>query len=111
MRPFIVVEADPLADHMPSMDRRLEPVLPDAFLLQRSEEALHQAILLGCIGRDELLGQSVRSDGVGVVLRGEHQAVVGSQHQRPLNALQMPQAADQGFLERGLRGCRCTSAR
>jgi ABC-type transport system involved in Fe-S cluster assembly fused permease/ATPase subunit len=39
MRPFVVVKPYPLPDDMPCMSQELEPMLPDAFLLQGSEEA------------------------------------------------------------------------
>ena len=53
-------------------------MLSDAFLFQRSEESLHQAVLTRLLRRDELLGQSIRCDSVGVVFRGEHQAIVAA---------------------------------
>src|SRR5690554_6337437 len=37
---------DPAADHRPGLAQRLEPVLPDAFLLQGTKEALDKSVLL-----------------------------------------------------------------
>lgn len=60
MRALGVVVPDPLRDHTLCMTERFKEVLPDALLLEASDEALDQTILLGRVRRDELLPQTIR---------------------------------------------------
>ena len=63
MGTMLVAPVDPLADRHACLDVLGEVVLPDALLFQRTEEALDHAVLLGCVGRDELLRQPVVAAG------------------------------------------------
>lgn len=78
MRPAVVVETDPVADHAARVLQGLEAMPVRALLLQRPDCALHQAVLLMRVRRDELLPQSVAAHQGGVAAAGEHQAVVAA---------------------------------
>ena len=62
-------------------------------------EPLHDAVPLRRVGRDELLGQPVASDGFRVALAGEGQAVVASQDDRLRGSPEVPEAVDQRFFQ------------
>jgi DNA replication protein DnaC len=62
----VVVEADPIPDHATGVLQGLEAVPMDALVLQRSDDSLDHAVLLGRIGRDEFLLQPVTLDQGGV---------------------------------------------
>lgn len=64
MRAFVVVEPDPVADSTGRMSQAFEALAMDALLFQGPDHALHHAVLLGTMGRDELLAQSVTFDQV-----------------------------------------------
>ena len=59
MRPAMVVEADPLANHAAGMLQGLEPGPMHALLLQGPDHALDHPVLLRTVRRDELLLQSI----------------------------------------------------
>ncbi len=103
MRPFRVVVPNPGSDDTLGLGQGLKPVLPDALFLQALDEPLHDAVLLRRVGRDELLGQTVASDGVRVALAGEDQAVVASQDDRLRGSSQMPETVDQRFFKGSFR--------
>ena len=48
----VVVEADPVADGAGRVLDAVEPLAVNALLLQRPDDALDHAILLGTMGRD-----------------------------------------------------------
>ena len=50
MRPLVVVELDPVADHAAGVLQGFEAVAVDALLLQRPDHPLHQAVLLRGVG-------------------------------------------------------------
>ena len=59
MRTPGVVPFDPLSNGGASFGEAAEVVQPDALLFKTTKEALDEAILLGRIGRNELLAQPV----------------------------------------------------
>jgi len=61
MGPLLVVPADPAPDCPPGLREILKQMLPDALLLQAPEEAFDHAVLLGGVGGDELLAETVVS--------------------------------------------------
>lgn len=58
MRPGVVVPLDPLKDGCTGFRERIEVVLPSAFLLERTEKALDDTILLRRVGRNEFLRET-----------------------------------------------------
>ena len=76
MRAAVVVEADPVTDDAHRVLDGLETVAMDALLLQRPDEALDHAVLLGTVWGDELLLQAVASDQRREVAAGEDQTIV-----------------------------------
>jgi len=82
MRPFRAVVPNPGSDDTLGLGQGFKPVLPDALFLQAPDEPLHDAVLLRRVGCDELLGQTIASDGVRVALAGEDQPIVASQEDR-----------------------------
>lgn len=55
MRSPAVIELDPVANDAPGVLQRFKAMAVNALLFQCPDEALNQAILLWCMGRDELL--------------------------------------------------------
>ncbi len=78
MGPFLVVPVDPVPNDPPRLLKRLEPVLPDTLVFQASKEPLNQPILLGRIGRDELLLQPIVSTGRAKPATLENQPVIAA---------------------------------
>ncbi len=75
MTSAVVIEADPVSDDPRSMLDALEAVAVNALLLERPDDALDHAVLLGAVRRDELLLQAVTSDQRREVAAGEDQIV------------------------------------
>lgn len=71
MRPAVVVEADPVADHPTGVLQSLEPMPVRALFLQGPDDPFHHAVLLGCVRRDELLAQAIAAHQCGVAATGE----------------------------------------
>src|SRR5660397_75021 len=103
MGSLLVVPADPVPDRPPGLREILEQMLPHALLLQVPEEALDHAVLLGGVGGDELLAETVVPESRPEPATLEYQSVVaphtGGVPLRP----QRPEAGDAGFLEGPLR--------
>ena len=78
MGPFLVVPMHPVSNDPPRLLKRLEPVLPDTLVFQTSKEPLNQPILLGRIGRDELLLQPIVSTGLAKSATLENQPVIAT---------------------------------
>ena len=98
----LVVPADPLADRRARLDEALEVVLPDALLLELAEEALDHAVLLGRVGRDELLAQAVVAAGGAEAAGREDQAVVAPDDRRRALGPEGTEAGEAGLLEGAL---------
>jgi len=60
------------------MLQRFKPLPVNTLLLDRSNDSLHQPVLLRAMRRDEFLLQTVTLDQSGVVAACEHQSVVAS---------------------------------
>ena len=61
MGSLLVVPTDPVPDRPPGLREILKQMLPHALLLQAPEEALVHAVLLGSVGGDEFLAETVVS--------------------------------------------------
>ena len=61
------------------MLQRFKPLPVNTLLFNRSNDSLHQTVLLGVMRRDEFLLQTVTLDQLGVAAACEHQSVVASQ--------------------------------
>ena len=103
MRPFVVVEADPISNHARSVLDAVEAVTMNALLLQRPDYTLHHAVLLRAVRGDELLLQAIAPDQCSEVAGGENQAVVRTQKKLLVHTAQSSKPADQGVFER--TGC------
>ena len=55
MRAAVVVEADPVANGTTGVPQAFKAMAMNALLLQCPDDALHQAVLLRRVGRNELL--------------------------------------------------------
>jgi hypothetical protein len=75
--PFGVVPLDPLSNGSSRLGEAGEIMLPDS---ETAKEALHDAVLLGCIGRDELLAQTRVAAGGAKAPAPEDQAVGATHH-------------------------------
>jgi hypothetical protein len=99
----VVTELDPVGDDAHRMRLGLETVSMHALLLQGSDDALHQTVLLRTVRRDERLLQPIAPYQPGVLSTREDQAIVGAQQERFLDASQSPVPADQRLLQGGCR--------
>src|SRR5262249_53133947 len=82
MGPLGVVLLEPRRDHDEGLVAAGEPVMPEALLFQRAEEALDHPVLLRRVRRDVLLVEPVPAHDAHKDLRAEHEAVVGPQGER-----------------------------
>ena len=64
VRALLVVPLDPVSNAPSRLLKRLKRVLPDTLFFETPKESFDQAILLGCVGRDEFLLQSVVATGL-----------------------------------------------
>jgi len=71
----VVIKAHPVSDHTAGELQGLEAMAMYALLFERADQALHHAVLLGAVRRDEFLAQSVASDQRGVAVAGEDKTV------------------------------------
>ena len=78
MGPFLVVPVDPVPNDPPRLLKRLERVLPDAFVFQTPKESLNHSILLGRIRRDALLLQPIVSARLATSATLENQPVLAA---------------------------------
>ena len=82
MRTLGVVPFDPLSNGAASFGEATEVVQPHALFLETSKEALDEAILLGRIGRNELLAQPVIAAGGAKAPALEDEAVIAANYRR-----------------------------
>jgi len=75
---FLVVKLDPSADDFISLLDIFEVMVPYALLFDGSKKPFDHAILLRCIGCDELLFESVGLGGLGKGPAAKDQAVITS---------------------------------
>jgi hypothetical protein len=76
MWPPGIVEPDLVANNPAGMLPDLKAVPMQALFFQRSDQPLHQAVLLRTVGRDELLLQAIAACEPHVTATGENQAIV-----------------------------------
>lgn len=88
MRSFGVVEADSVANDATGVLQGLEAMAMSALPLQRPDQALHRAVLLRGVRRDELLAQSIAADQGRVAAAGEDETVVRAKQERRCDATQ-----------------------
>ena len=62
MRPALIIKPNPVTDDSIGMLQGLEPLTMNTLLFQSSDNALDHPVLLGTVGRDELLLQTVASN-------------------------------------------------
>ncbi len=86
MRPPGVVKTDPLSDDTRGVLLGFEAMTMHALLFQRSDNAFDHAVLLRAVRRDELLAKTVAAHDPRVGPRGEDQAVIRPQQERPVDA-------------------------
>jgi hypothetical protein len=110
MWPLGVVEADPVTNDTACVLQGLESIPMHALFFQRPDHALHHAVLLGRVRRDELLTKTVAAHQGGVAATGKDQAVVGAKQERCGHASECAEACNQCLLEGGLRGPRFAAA-
>ncbi len=77
MRPVAVVPVEPSFDVSMGISEVVDAMLPDALLLEASEEALDEAIQLRRVERDEFLPKSVVAARSSIGLEGSHHHAQG----------------------------------
>ncbi len=97
----MVIEANPIRDHMAGVLQGLEPVAMIALIFEGSDDPLDHAVLFAAVGRDELLTQTIVFDESSVASAGEHETVIGSKQERRLDTAEMSVSSDQGRLSHG----------
>lgn len=100
VRAPVVVPADPVCNHSVGVLQGFEPVAMHALILERANHAFDHPILLGAVGRNELLLQAVAFDQRRVAAAGKYQAVIGPQQEWMLDFAQASIPRDQGLLQR-----------
>ena len=101
MRPALVVKPNPVTDDSIGMLQGLKSLTMDALLSQSSDHALDHPVLLGTVGRDELLLQAIAPDQGSEATAGEDQAIVRSKQKGLLHSAQGSEPCNQGLLEGG----------
>ena len=81
------------------MLQRLKPLPVNTLLLDRSNDSLHQPVLLRAMRRDEFLLQTVTLDQSGIAAACEHQSVVAPQQKRHCHPAKRAITVDQGLLQ------------
>ena len=79
MRALLVIEPNPVSNHPRRMLQCLKPLPMYTLLLDRSDDPLHQAILLRAMWRDEFLLQAIAFNQAGVATASKYQPVITSQ--------------------------------
>lgn len=101
MRALLVVEGDPVINHLSSVNLTLETMSVHALLLQCSDHSLHDDVPLRVVWRDQLPPQATTVHQPRIVATGEHQAVVKSQREGGGCPPQYSVAGDEGLLQFG----------
>ena len=99
MRPALVVKPNPVTDDSIGMLQGLKPLTMNTLLFQSSDHTLDHPVLVGTVGRDELLLQAVASDQGCEASAGKDQAIVGSQQEGLPHSAQGSKPGDQGLLQ------------
>ena len=81
------------------MLQRFKPLPVNTLLLDRSNDSLHQPVLLGAMRRDEFLLQTVTLYQSGVAAACEHQPVVAPEQKWHCHSAKRAITVDQGLLQ------------
>ena len=96
---LLVVETNPVRYHPTRMLQRLKPLPVHTLLLDRTNDPLHQTVLLRAMRRDEFLLQAIAFNQPCVAAACEHQPVVASQQKRHYDSSKRAITVDQGLLQ------------
>ena len=96
---MVVVEVDPGAEFESGVLDGLEAVAPAELLLEGLDEALAESVLLGGVGGDVFLGDSVVADDGAVLARTKDQTVVMAQEHVFGGASQGAETGEESFLQ------------
>jgi len=99
VRPSCIVPLDPPCDDVPRLVETLEAMLPDALLLEASEEPFDKAILFGGVRGDVLLFESIETAGCCETAALEDQAVVTADDRSLLCEAEGAEASDAGLFQ------------
>src|ERR1700728_44443 len=102
MRTPGVVPFDPFSNGAASFGEAAEVVQPNALLFETSKEALDETILLGRIGRNELLAQPVIAAGGAKAPALEDESIVAAYYRCRTFRAESAEARQTGLLERPL---------
>src|SRR5271167_2367208 len=102
MRTPGVIPFDPLSNGGTSFGEAAEVVQPDTLLLETAKEALDEAILLGRIGRNELLAQPVIATGGAKAPALEDKSIVTAYYRCRTFRAHSAEARQASLLERPL---------
>lgn len=104
MRALVVVDIDPVANYPVGVLQALETVAMDALLFHRPDQSFsfNQPVLLRCVGRDELLLQSIAFDQCRIAPTGKDQAIVQAEQEGFPNLVENLEAGSQGLFQGGL---------
>jgi hypothetical protein len=76
-----------------------EVMLPDALFFETAKKAFDEAVLLGCIRRNEFLAQTIIAAGGAKTPALKNQSIVAAHHRRLTLRTQGAEARQPGFLE------------
>ena len=77
------------------MRQAFEAATMDVLLFQRPDQALHHAVLLGTVRRDELLLETIAAHKLGVGTRREDQPIVAAKKEWLVDIAQRAEPSDQ----------------
>jgi len=95
----LVVKPNPVTDDSIGMLQGLKPLTMNTLLFQGSDHTLDHPVLLGTVGRDELLLQTIASDQGREASAGKDQAVIRSQQEGLPHSAQGSIPSNQGLLQ------------
>lgn len=98
---FLVIPVAPVPNDPPRLLKHLERMLPDTLVFHASKESLNQPILLGRIGRDELLLQPIVSTGLVKPATVENEPVIAAEPRR-VRRLEPAEALEAGGFDGAL---------
>ena len=99
MRPPTVVPLDPTVHGFSSMVKIAEVVLPGTLFLEATEKAFDQSVLLGRIGRYELLRQAIGAAGPTEPFALEDQAVITADDRAILGDTKRAESLETRFFQ------------
>ena len=99
MRLGLVVVADPLGDDDLRFGVRLEPVLPNAFELERSHERFRNPVLLRRVRKDEFLMEPIRLREFSIELGSVNERVVGTKQNSGVRHRQRAKAINESIFK------------